>query len=794
MQFNDLLKIPSIAVDDPNAGGDEMRMYRDKSTDQFVATIFDNRQKMYKFLDYTFHTINTFIAIKVNEELANLAKRQPNANILPLHGDESIIFAFKGGSVMHIIYDNFLGTPINKSSIKDLTSEDLTKMYSFKKDISNYISANRQKMAFNYDIEKALILPEKTDTIETFADSILKPKFKISDIDYSLYLNVADPIRYLQIHTIVIKLVYTILSHITKKFDQHLATILELNGAPYHPAKPKQYVASTEPPLVYNTPSYRLYLDLKRHVHTGFSNGKLSDYNDLRNRIAAVVNDYKPTKSLWVATAEYNIVEYVEYINKVNPRFFAEYQGLGDLSATKQKILDNITIIIESKEYDLLSMPYYTIEDIQKIRENLANFFSTLSPEAPELQPTFAKVPGTDKVNTFQLVDNTTIKPDNFRFKKTNCYSITINPATLESELHANKCDQYHFISYNAAIDVIKGPNRINFDLMRSKVNLVMTGSHFIRNGRKIVEQPVPSEFIDISIPRFDDTGLHHYLDNLPHSDRRPINAITNGLPYALPLHASNRTIVINSYGPEDLSHDLVRTVFNMNQFEPWLDEKFQKRIIRSIYFIVLNRTIDTVNTSSTSQDDFLTFLDFCIQAKANNPAYLDSFTKMAFQKGNVTASSSTDVVKYYQRNLETKTIDSVSKFSDGTVINLIDAKYHDVANFINCIMFWTPILFKPKNEIKDYVNLEREIFGWEQITSTGKDLDTEIDALLTKYHNLLDTIINIGIKMHYTYSQLSKTGFNTRMKGGAMNEVYKRKYLKYKDIYLTKKNNQLDL
>lgn len=846
--YQDLLKIPMDILENPKKSAENVRIFRDKSTDQFATIIFANKDKMYQYLDYTFHTIYSYLVTRVNKELMAQAALHPEMNIMPLCGDESIVFVFKGGSVMHILYNNYLDSI--KSQVSSLTSDDMIKYFVGTQNVGilNYMGINsnnylynnsaddpekRSKMYFQYDLENSKLLEAKSDSASTFIESILKPKFGISDIDYSIYINTNNATRYLLLHGIIVKLLHIILNYITVKFDNHLKKIL--NGDTSS-EKPNEYIESEEIPNVYDHPYFSIVKVLKLIIcnpslkddlvaYNGYAipahfnvkiqyNNRTDDIN-LKDRLVAVLNilnndmaksEYK--KSMYYLYFAFDIVTYCEYLDSINPSFLNHSL---DLNGIRKHIVKNITILVESKEYDLLSMPYYTLEELGTIKKNLAKIYSTLPPDASELKLKTGIQKGVNKVDTFKLINNTTITENDFEFKPTDCTEITINPTMPESEIQTQPCDKIHYISYNSTIRVEKGPTTVDFDLIRSKINLVMTGSHFIKNGNLLQSMALPSEFIDISIPRFDDTSNIEFLKNLKR---------TGGLPYLLNLKTSKgKNISINSYGPDNIAHDLLYVLYGVSDmFEPWLDAKFQKRIIRSVYFIVLTRTLKAKYTSDKNHlDNFLTFIDFCISAKnltqnSNGEEFWNNLEKMVQSTPTITKQDSLAVIKYYAKNLELKNEASVKIFTEDVIGELISEKYHDVEDIIISLVFWSAVISKPNKDIIEYMNIGRDIYRYVPLKyNNDAELNVTITEIKTNLNKLLDTIINIGIKTYYLYNNLLGSGSIQNIsghmrenkagavggssRGGANNYIrdndMRLKYLKYKKKYLDAKNQE---
>jgi len=824
--YKDLLKISLDVVDNPKTNEDNMRVYRDKSTDQFAAVIFGNKDRMYEYLDYTFHTIYSYLVTKVNRELMALAlsdPNNPNVEIKPLCGNEDIIFVFKGGSTMHILYNSYLDALRNQ--LPNANSDDLIKYFINIKNnqILNYMGINadnyqqhvvdepnkRSKMKFQYDVENAKFL-DKSDNIKDFMDNILKPKFGISDIDYSIYINTDTGSRYIILHGIIVKLLHIILDYITKKFDQHLKNALSNSN---NLTKPEIYVESSEIINVYDHPYFLIVRALKMIVcrdtlkkdlemYDGYKlpsyfnvsiqyTSRFDDIN-LRDRLVYILNIFNTNminntyeKSMYVLYFMLDIVFYSEYIDNINADLLSHKLKLEDI---RNYIVINITALVESKEFDLFSIPYYSLSEINQIKKNLAKTFSSLAPDANELKTKIAMRSGSSEPDTYKLVNNTTITESDFEFRPTDCIDIVPNQlAPSEFVTDQQHCNKIHYVTYNAVIRMERGPTILDFDLIRSKINLVMKGSHFIKNDKVVAVMPVPSEFIDISIPRFDDTARINFIDEIRH---------TGGHPYLLNLKTSTgRQISINSYGPTNIARDLIYILFNQNTFEPWLDKKFQKRIIRTIYFVVLDRVIVANRTNNRIYfDNFLIFLDYCIAIKNHieNPSDTSFWLileKMVVSKNEVTAEDTLSVLKFYTKNLEANIKTFLSAFTNYSAADLISDDFEDVRSIIISFLFWGTVNTKSNETIKEYINIERSIYKWIPLEPKNEyELNVMITEVRSNVLKLLDTMINIGIKIYYMYATLIDSG--QVIKGGHSSRDHQ-KYLKYKSKYIAEKRRR---
>lgn len=132
-----------------------------------------------------------------------------------------------------------------------------------------------------------------------------------------------------------------------------------------------------------------------------------------------------------------------------------------------------------------------------------------------------------------------------------------------------NKNDIY--LTYND--NILKNENqeyqRI-FSLLRLKYNFVI----FYKRNNKYGTLSVPSELIDISIPKLSDSDLKHAYLN--------INSYISNYHFDKFL-----TLNYNSYSIDGYIQDFTNSLFFENN-SPWSDPKYLKKIIRLSYFILI--------------------------------------------------------------------------------------------------------------------------------------------------------------------------------------------------------------
>ena len=156
-----------------------------------------------------------------------------------------------------------------------------------------------------------------------------------------------------------------------------------------------------------------------------------------------------------------------------------------------------------------------------------------------------------------------------------------------ETNFYLNeKNNNFHYITYNSSINVClnKYSSIINFDLIRSKLNFTLNNI-FIKKYLPDIDENwetskinVPSEFIDISIPCFDDTFYTTFILN----PRHYLHTYNYNLDLQNIIGTNN--FDIKSLNVSYFIHDLISILFTQNVFYPWIDLKYRKRLYRLLF------------------------------------------------------------------------------------------------------------------------------------------------------------------------------------------------------------------
>lgn len=812
----DLLKVALDNVDDSKKNDINYRAFRDESTNAFAAGLFDKPGKMFRFLDYTYHVINSQLILEMNNELMAYNELQAPKEFedivtKPLHNDEKVIFLFKGGTVMHILYKRYFKM---HNDVDDKDSIDMAKQIleihneQWLKDHLGVIDDQYQipdEMKLNFNDVKGEISPEERDNFRVFIDHVLKPGFKVSDIDYTLYIVTDTNNRYLILHEMAVKILFKILDKITEEFDKHLEDCLDESlfenfsnprsrnyyprgkrandnlGSIHHSVQKSLETLLQAVKYMIGNPSFEDELARYREDH-GNENRSLANLPDffaeniLSNNMNLNIHqrligflyvcilDYKSNKNndrLYWLYAVVELLTCIKYINNIDLSIYGKWldENGCDIDMLYNHYKNNINILINGKRNELFTFPYYDNRTLKQILTNLAKQFVDIKNNDPMLDEKISATFGKKVLDKYQLIKSKykSIRATDFKFAKRKGAYIYCRTDLPIHDILSNKSKKIHYITFNSIIRVNKGAQYIDFDLLRSKLNLVMNGGYFkkgitIENGDVVESMNLPSEFIDISIPRFDDASYNMYKKHLEHRNQQS---------YYLELNEwkinSTRKFLLKSYGPMDISQDLMYVLFSQNSIEPWLDKKYRKRIIRAMYFIILNRRVEAKKTNDkTHLTRFFLFFEFIYRINqfflnGNENLLFETYIKFlrGYSDDQNTIDSMITMVKQNLNLVDVNNKDSVIAYITYLNINIISDKYDDVKNIVYSLMFWKKIYSLSDEQMLNYINIGRDEYKWARAELN------ELPKIKQDLKLLCSTLLNAGLKIYYLHDHI---------------------------------------
>ena len=251
----------------------------------------------------------------------------------------------------------------------------------------------------------------------------------------------------------------------------------------------------------------------------------------------------------------------------------------------------------ENDLFDLYFKNFYKIRKFNKLKEDIKRELITLK----------------NPVNSFFEEKNNKIYrysiPGDFNIEIMPRKSLILRPEDKVPDsfsLREFSDDKYHYVTVNANIfnNLSKAGHLIAFDLYRIKFNVII--SNILRtnainkynNSGNLNEREnfgIPSEFIDISVPKFFDLNLQKMRQNM--QEMGDIILIEN---FALVGARFGRDFVINptilTMRTEYIVEDLLFTLFVQNANNPMIDAKYDKRLFRTFFFYIGSNIVNKLS------------------------------------------------------------------------------------------------------------------------------------------------------------------------------------------------------
>jgi hypothetical protein len=753
------------------------RVFKDTSTDIFVKNILGNESIKFLFLDYTFHYINSMIKTKINDYL--LDNHQ-----LPLYADENVYFVFKGGNVMNYFMELYIKKIEN--IFKDISLENVT---------SKYQNENISALTDNDNIE--------TSTYASFFIR-LKENFKISDIDYSIYIAASNYARYILIHGGIVRILGQTLSEISNKFDilfeNQKPNILTANVPNTDDDVNDVNIYENEyyqlKHLIVND-KFRTYMDIFKNspdnmLKSPLTNNSL-DSAYLKNMLDSILaasefikNIESSIDSIDNFTKIYELTTFIQYIqtikyfnitnNKINI-------NLSNLTNIQQKLDSYLNSLVDKKIDNISKSDFYSNDNIIKIKSGLAEKMSELVGKIKFEENNNGL---TTKTKKYELIS--TPKTSDIVFEKRGNLIIKSNNNPIDQYIIRESNDKHlHYITFNSIVKSVKKANTTNFNLMRIKINIMLTGNKMKIND-SFNNMSIPSEFVDVSIPFYDDSAGNRFLD----SAKKGLTKIF------LKNNIINRDVVIQSYGLDDLTHDLSDVLFEQNFFIPWLDLKYNKRVLRMLFISILNAyvsdcTIECKNQSIKKYRDILDFSSIILSymvdvANGKMSAYPYAECGKFIETSN-----------YSTEHIRSEIDDIMIKYKNLLFVQLMNIRheYHEMANLINFLIVYSRYVTFDKELAFDFMNKNRSDYLYVSLNkNTFEEYTKESND---KFTDMLKIIVNDGYKILFIFENLVNLRQLYNQSGHSDQTIYfnsltgpYHKYIKYKAKYLALRNSKI--
>jgi hypothetical protein len=692
------------------------RKYNDECTTAFVNNIVKDKDKRYLFLDYTFNQIYSDLKTKVNMMLIE-------SQNLPLCGNEQIYLVFKGGNIMNHYFDEYimksLGTNKNNKTAKEL---------------STY--------------------------------------FKISDVDYSIYIKNTNESRFNLIHGFVVRCLAESFEKITSFFDTYYREIIsgEINLPSDKNIKTTDDDGSEIDKSIYvgMINFFKKWIGDPDNMNIVFkamrNNEKINFGNDMTNIISMI---YDEIKSILPDNNKlYDLVNYIDVINYL--LFFLPFWNLQPqenikeiLKNAKNKSMKIYNSIFDDKQKNLIKIKFYTRDNIESLKKDVVGGLNALTDKIGYREFSDGLKYDVDK---YQLVNGINLSDISIQERK--CTIVKRKNDNVEQISILNIGEKIHYITYNNTINIRRNGNCdiTHFDLMRTKLNFKLKNNKMIINNVPKDELSLGSEFIDCSIPMYDDGGL--------------IGSTFKKNYMTFSLSNGKNKVTVIGMTEDDVIDDLNFVLYKQHNFTPWLDKKYEKRLMRSTLFMYM--------VSYFKNKDYNLFLD---QVK-----------KITDMIG--------EIRKYIKNEIKTFPFDRLKEFINDDINEtnyekyieltkkqilsheILDVKkeYHYFQYIVSVSVMCSLMVKHPRSN--DFINFQRRIFKFIEIKDRdlGKKFAISLDTYCEKLITIFDQITiffedHIIKKLHLIKD--SRTNNNLH-RGGFR---YYDDYLKNKSLWLKIKN-----
>jgi hypothetical protein len=589
----------------------DFRKYKDETTTQFNKSFFINQNNdirdLKNFTFYTFQKINFDIISKINNFLIILDEN--------INYNEDIILIFKGGNVMNFYINNMIETmlvnnqnnnpddpnyfrnlitELNASSISDtdytiyILTEDERKFNLIYKFVSDILYQSLIEIRNNFEgLLNHKIINGNDDNNNYFNYQNLDDNNPINDNDNYFYNETVNPnpnINILDIEKDVLQKLNSILN--MDNIDQISNIFLEIINILINNGIIQQRQDNNN---IYNYSIFKDIYNGSRYIKMLRS---ISFFNIKYNNMPIIIqNNNPPEFNLnFIYDDINNIIENQENVSNI--RLNNVLFDLNDFYST-DKINNFLNSICEEFNINYVNKSYYEYVPGQnksiseyKMNDAIEDIIYIRNPDI--------------RIDINNDIDNS--PPTTYLSKKKDFILRNIPKVNFTEYIENNNNDNkhYHYITVNSSVNNIFDPSRIiQFDLYRIKINVVL--SHIINinnNTRRIKKLNIPSEFIDVSIPKFNDSGLSNFRKKI-YSDNYTYDKFFSKLSFQ-----NNKNILM--YNLSYLIDDLSFVLLSQNNFCPWADSKYNKRLKRiallSFIIFIKKSSVDDGIYNATQQ------------------------------------------------------------------------------------------------------------------------------------------------------------------------------------------------
>jgi hypothetical protein len=562
LDINEYVKINkrsdnNIELINPNYANNKIRILSDTSTGSFTNVFLNNINDKRLFIDYVYNKINSDIKINLHN---NLIK----SNNLPLNGNEYVKFLFKGGNLFKTLYDNYLDSvDLQRRALKlaQIRANNYhTSFITSDNDFSLLIIADNN---IRYDIIKQVateIIYDSLQDISAFFNNLYINKVIRNQptnlIPFPLQQNNPDTLAHMTVNNILINRLNRAISggkiichELSKNKTFYKKLILDANGNLWQ---------------IVNVCSNVVYMNIG-------SNGILNYINNNNaNNILTIIREIIMIRNY---IRNFRIIN----TNTTNMHILQLSLELLDYVFTIDNILGDKIFTIPRHTYNDIKRKIEKKINLYKLRLSRNNFYSLAKFNAfiVDLRNQLRLITNVNlyenkngRIITYRVNNIATTGNRNLIISKSD--DSIIYPDNSKNKIVVNNIKKpynYHKVSANFLIYKTHDYANINFDLLRIKFNIKLTNKLTVNGNR--TSKNIPSEFIDISIPHYNDTTNSSTLKNY-----------TN---YTQFIEYNN--VLLETYNNNYVVKDFEYIFFYQNYWTPILDGKYRKRLIRYVFF-----------------------------------------------------------------------------------------------------------------------------------------------------------------------------------------------------------------
>lgn len=541
------------------------RQLKDISTDKLIELLFsdsrnndeqnDNRgRNRLNFLAYVYTSLNLRLKFELPQMLL--------IENIDLKEDEDVYFLFKGGSMMFYKYEELKNEMDNtvKDGLKRMFDE-FFKVSDF--DFTVYITV-RQRNTF-YKVKKLV------------NEILWKGLLEIRDF-FETYLNSVNINEAVSNETLVNNIVGDITGDSTNIFNACM-TIFETNQdiEALTINTLRDYVNLLKQLIYMKKTILSRQSKLSPIYHTKFNN-KIQKYSDIVKRAYSIMFIYLNHKRYHITKLMY-IHEFLSItrnnFNLLNISLEEQNEITLHLTNLRQNIQLLISNFTKHMQKKIIMDNFYTMNFLTTLQSNITEDLKkkdiTLCRSVYDEFDAFGN--DTQEMKTeenYTMIPFTTGNKNDIKVNLDKREDFYIQPDLLsENTMYTDTTkNNFHYMYQNSIIKKMRNTysSVVDFDLMRVKLNLLLTFKDSSNNDKKL---NIPAEFIDISICGYDDTSLTQFRSH-------PHDALGE---FTLP--SANYTLQCLGYSVPFMIHDLTYVLFAHNLLTPWSDIKYEKRIYR---------------------------------------------------------------------------------------------------------------------------------------------------------------------------------------------------------------------